>query len=299
MKRTFFIYKLTAPNGKVYIGQTYNINRRFACYRNLSIKGQPKIYNSIKKYGWENFKKEILFDGVVDQSEIDKIETEYIEQFRSIGLNISLIGQGGNGLQGKDHPMSKRVLQISLDFDIVNEYESISDAAKSTNTNMSCIGLSCRTGNPKSNGFYWRFKNDYNKQDLINLLNKPPVGSIPIYQMDKYRNIIKKWDSQSDASKSLQINQANIWRVLVGEGYLAGGFCWCYVSDYENGSLPQFKYKKRGRPITVKNLSGQILYYFESINQTCEELKVDKSSVIRQLKRKVLNPKKYLYEYTI
>ena len=81
MKRTYFIYKLTSPNGKIYIGQAININRRFSSYRNLNCKEQPKLYNSIKKYGWENFKKEILFDGVISQIEINELETKYISKY--------------------------------------------------------------------------------------------------------------------------------------------------------------------------------------------------------------------------
>ena len=54
------IYKIINPNGKVYIGQSINILRRKNTYKNFKQKSQPKIYNSLKKYGWENHIFEII-----------------------------------------------------------------------------------------------------------------------------------------------------------------------------------------------------------------------------------------------
>lgn len=54
------IYKITNPNNRVYIGQSIDIKRRFRYYRNLQCKGQPRLYNSLKKYGWETHIFEII-----------------------------------------------------------------------------------------------------------------------------------------------------------------------------------------------------------------------------------------------
>lgn len=54
------IYKLTSPNGKCYIGQSIQLEIRFISYRNAHCKKQAHLYNAIKKYGWDNFKVEIL-----------------------------------------------------------------------------------------------------------------------------------------------------------------------------------------------------------------------------------------------
>ena len=63
--RKFFIYKLTSPNGKVYIGQTYNVLSRFVYYENIKkTNSQKYLSNSILKYGFHEFKKEILSCGL-------------------------------------------------------------------------------------------------------------------------------------------------------------------------------------------------------------------------------------------
>ena len=88
-------YKLTAPNGKVYIGMTkQTLQRRFSAGRGY--KGCPRMHNAIKKYGWENFKHEILFDGL-SKEEAEQKEIELIRAYKSnledYGYNIE---NGGN-----------------------------------------------------------------------------------------------------------------------------------------------------------------------------------------------------------
>jgi group I intron endonuclease len=59
MKKAF-IYKITSPIGKIYIGSTMNVYKRIYQYRFGSQKRQVKIFNSIKKYGWDQHKFELI-----------------------------------------------------------------------------------------------------------------------------------------------------------------------------------------------------------------------------------------------
>ena len=38
------IYKITNPSGKIYIGQSVNIDNRISSYKNLKCKNQTKLY---------------------------------------------------------------------------------------------------------------------------------------------------------------------------------------------------------------------------------------------------------------
>ena len=91
----FYIYRITnLINGKTYIGQHK--------YKNLndSYMGSGKYLKAAqKKYGIENFKKDILVFSIVEKSFIDLLEKEYIKFYRSLGkaeYNIADGGQGGN-----------------------------------------------------------------------------------------------------------------------------------------------------------------------------------------------------------
>lgn len=53
---TYYIYKLTSPSGKIYIGQTSNISRRFSQHKMNNNSKFSLIKKSIDKYGWESFK---------------------------------------------------------------------------------------------------------------------------------------------------------------------------------------------------------------------------------------------------
>ena len=51
MDRICGIYKITSPSGKIYIGQSKDINLRIIYYKNARCKCQQKLYYSILKYG--------------------------------------------------------------------------------------------------------------------------------------------------------------------------------------------------------------------------------------------------------
>ena len=86
------IYKITNPNGKIYIGQSININERKKQYSKGYCKTQIKIHRSILKYGWEKH----LFE-VVEECEIQELndkERYYQELYFTIGkngLNLKLV----------------------------------------------------------------------------------------------------------------------------------------------------------------------------------------------------------------
>lgn len=91
------IYKITSPSGKIYIGQSIDIENRQKMYRLMHCKYQTKIYNSIKKYGWENHFFEIIHE--CSQEELNELEKYYINLFNTfnndIGLNLRSGGYRG------------------------------------------------------------------------------------------------------------------------------------------------------------------------------------------------------------
>ncbi len=54
------IYKITNPKGKIYIGESKNIKKRFQLYKGYFCQKQSKLYNSLRKYGYINHKFEII-----------------------------------------------------------------------------------------------------------------------------------------------------------------------------------------------------------------------------------------------
>lgn len=106
------IYKITSPTGKIYIGQSSNINRRMAEHKYNSKTKNLKLYSSIRKYGIENHKLEILFLSN-DNDEKNKMESFYINELNTIekGLNHTDVITNTLGFLGKKHT-KENVLKI-------------------------------------------------------------------------------------------------------------------------------------------------------------------------------------------
>jgi group I intron endonuclease len=92
------IYKITSPTGRVYIGQSWDIGNRRCCYKTKPDNGQPKIYNSIRKYGFDNHTFEIIHELPKDVSQdvLDEYEILYITQYKECGFKMLNIKGGGS-----------------------------------------------------------------------------------------------------------------------------------------------------------------------------------------------------------
>ena len=78
------IYKITSPSKKVYIGQSINIEYRIESYKKLiRCKNQPKLYNSLKKYGVEKHVFEVLCE--CEMEELNDKERYYQDLYSAIG----------------------------------------------------------------------------------------------------------------------------------------------------------------------------------------------------------------------
>lgn len=122
------IYKYESPNGKIYIGQTLNEERRRKEFFDLNKKYCGlKFDNARKKYKPENFKYEILFEKEYDNideanNELNDKEIYYIQLYNSIsnGYNIS---EGGCSVRGimKDEGCKKRMIESLKKYHATHE----------------------------------------------------------------------------------------------------------------------------------------------------------------------------------
>ena len=94
-ERKFIVYKHENKiNGKVYIGLTQNLKRRWVG-KGQAYSGSPVFYKALKKYGWDNFTHEIMYENLTQEQAKQK-ETELIKQYKSnetaYGYNLTLGG---------------------------------------------------------------------------------------------------------------------------------------------------------------------------------------------------------------
>lgn len=100
MSKRFAVYKHTSKNNKVYIGITSQEPQK-RWKNGLGYKNNDYFYRSIQKYGWDNFRHEILFENLTEDEAIKK-EAELINLFKSYmyeyGYNIKKASKGKEAL---------------------------------------------------------------------------------------------------------------------------------------------------------------------------------------------------------
>jgi group I intron endonuclease len=198
------IYKIVNPNGKLYIGQSTNIEKRWRDYKTLHCKGQTKLYNSLRKHSFENHKFEIIEE--CDVSILEERET-YWKLFYKV-LEIPSLCCRIDGKFG---------------------YDSIETKNKKS---QSKLNNNYALGHIKSletiNSIKDKMKNHtfYNNIDRVTKLSNS--HSIPVLQYDKQGNFIKEWESAKEAAKILKnkINGSDIRACIRGEQKTAYGYKW-------------------------------------------------------------------------
>lgn len=88
-----FIYKITSPTGKVYIGSTVkkNVEHRWIAYKSLKCKQQRRVYHSLKKHGVESHAFEVIAECSLE--DVLRLECMYGEKYDVLGengLNLAL-----------------------------------------------------------------------------------------------------------------------------------------------------------------------------------------------------------------
>jgi len=93
------IYKITNPKGRIYVGQSINIEKRFNTYRLEFGKGQSKLYNSFLKYGFQSHKLEVIAECLI--SELNDLERYYQELFNCLEHGLNCVYVKSNNRSGK------------------------------------------------------------------------------------------------------------------------------------------------------------------------------------------------------
>ena len=129
-----YIYQITnLINGKIYIGQTNNIQKRWANHK-CSNDPNMVIARAFRKYGVDNFKRETLY--VFDTSaealakEAELVTAEFVRA--SNNYNSSL---------GGEQPINpgKKIYRFNFQGDLIETFDNANIAAEAVYRNVSSI----------------------------------------------------------------------------------------------------------------------------------------------------------------
>jgi len=98
------IYGLRCKStNKWYVRQSWNVEDRWTnYYQKFKCKRQPKIYNALMKYGYDDFEKVILEETCPSQLMLDRREIYWSMYYDSINNGYNLRVGGARGLCSKE-----------------------------------------------------------------------------------------------------------------------------------------------------------------------------------------------------
>jgi len=107
------IYKITSPSNRIYIGQSLDIENRFSDYSKLKCKAQPRIYSSLKKYGFDLHILEVIEECEINVlNERERYWQEFFNCIGEKGLNCQLVST--NELKKVHSEETKNKISIGL-----------------------------------------------------------------------------------------------------------------------------------------------------------------------------------------
>ncbi len=239
------IYLITNKiNNKKYVGQT---TRGFINRYNEYLLGakccNPYILKSIKKYGIENFDFTII-DTAQTLHELNYKEIKYISEFnttnRNLGYNIESGGinsksnsetiqllssqrkdvkQTNDWVRKRVEKIVKPVIKINTDLIILEHYNSLADAGKNNNNNLSYQSiLRLCTGRTKQKGdVIWCYENDY-INNTIPKYKKKTLNNVSKYTDEELHSIYKTYNENNISirklSEELNLNFSTVNNII-------------------------------------------------------------------------------------
>ena len=199
-------------DGRVYIGITSKKPEQ----RWLNGRGyekSKKFYNAILKYGWNSFEHIILESGLTkDQAEKREVEliAEYDSTNRFKGFNVAL---GGSCCV----PLSEEVKEQ------LREKATGRKASEDTKLKMS----KTRKGRKQSDEHI-----KHRAATRIGThLSEEKKKKRKIMQLNSAGEIIREFDSLSEAAKACNTTSQNIWMSANARRAKAGGYMWRYAEE--------------------------------------------------------------------
>lgn len=231
----YYVYIHTSPSGKKYVGITKQNPKRRWKGQGQGYKGNKYFTKAIQKYGWDNFKHEIIFYGL-SQKEAEQKEIELIAKYKSsdyrYGYNLDNGGRTVGTLReetkeklrqanlGKHHTEEARrnmsiaqqkIRKREKENGIVRNYE------KMMGKNNSFYGKhhteetkqKIKEKNSGTNSVWWGKK--HTKEEIEKIAN---AHKKPVQQINDNNIVINIYPSVLDASKELNVNVSGLYKAI-------------------------------------------------------------------------------------
>ena len=211
-----YVYIITSSTGRIYVGSTINIEQRWKTYRKLDCKTQPKLYNSFKKYGVQNHKFEIVWEGPLEE----------------MLKNETLIGRKFNVLDSNN--LNLALPKLGDLYTCISEETRKKMRIAQTGKKMSPEAIEktrlFNLGRKKSRESVEKQRRAMKGKKLSkkHIEKRTKEQTIPIIQMDLDGNFIKEWESAISVTKELNFDRSHITKCCKNKLKTFKKFKWKY-----------------------------------------------------------------------
>lgn len=251
-------------NRKRYYGITkQKVNKRWNSGRGY--KNNEHFTNAINKYGWDNFKHEVLFNNLTKE-EAELMEKFYIALYDTInpnkGYNLSLGGETGTV---HTEETRKKISEVKKGKSVHTEEskKKISEATKG-----------------KNNPFYGKHHTEETRKKMSENhvdykgKNHPNATKIYCVELDMY------FDAVIEAGEFIGCCGETISKALRGETKTAKGYHWLYAKEVNEENINRImseEYNINGHE--KKIYCVELGMYFNSVKQASKYIGCNKNNI--------------------
>lgn len=243
MGNKYCVYMHTSPSGKVYIGITsQNPERRWRSGRGYFPRGGKEnshFANAIQKYGWDNFKHQILYDGISKEEACEK-EIQLIKEHKAQDPQY-----GYNELSGGNLSLSNcsKAVKEKMRNSAIKKWQRDEYKASHTGENHWTSGgkysekaieamRKATTGMKRTPEQVEALREKGRKQKrLYGAENK---HSVPVICMTETGEFVKRYAGLSQAYRETGVWTQNISKACHGIYKTAGGYKWRFEDANQN-----------------------------------------------------------------
>ncbi len=275
------IYKITSPSGRAYIGKSKNLKKRIKDYKYQCEKRKSIVHDSIRGYGWDNHKLEVIEEcenELLSEREIFWIKelNTYWEDNKIGGMNMTRGGEAGGGSWMWDIERRKYFSNLfrgegSPFYGKKHSAETkayLGDVARERNI---------RTGHKVP---------DWGVEEMLKNKRKPVV----VYDFNG--NFLCEHISLSEASRQLNLKLGSCKDSIIYGSWIGGQYLFKYkTEDYPlKIDVGLINVKTEKRPVFVLDKFLSPMFEFISAKEASEFLKIPKTTINRAAQYNNLKP---------
>lgn len=296
------IYKITnLINGKIYIGQSKDIYKRWKEHKTAARKKTGRanypLYSAIKKYKIENFSFEIVEICTFEES--NEKEKYWIASYNSLcekmggyGYNLTIGGQISNTYVGND-VQGKRVYQYDLFGNYIKEYRNQHKAAKAVGLKASASICQAIKKNGTAGGYQWRFEK---------YKNIPPhqknYKCKKVFQYTLEGDFIRSFNSCAEATDFIGCSDTLI-QLCCSNGCKTGkGFRWSYSYSKHLPPLKSIVQPTKWKEVALVSKDEKIINIFPCAKIASEETGVSYRAIQHCLCGECKTAQQQIFKYT-